>query len=180
MSGRSIKRILDQKFFNRDTILVAKELLGKTLVRKIRGKEMKCIITETEVYDGFYDKASHASRGKTKRNIIMFGPAGYWYIYFTYGMHWMLNIVTREKEYPAAILIRGAVTEDGRILNGPAKLTKFLHIDRKLNGKKAEKKNNLWFEKGGEVPRLNIKMSARIGINYAGMYWSKRKLRFYY
>src|SRR3989344_2477039 len=108
--------VLGKKFFDRPTLAVARELLGKYLVRK-RGKKVeKFIITEVEAYDGFKDKASHASRGKTLRNAPMFGNAGIWYIYFTYGIHYMLNIVTGSKNYPAAILIRGV-----RGINGPAR-----------------------------------------------------------
>ena len=73
---------------------IAKSLLGKFLVRRYKGKTKAYLITDVEAYDGFKDKASHAHRGKTERNKIMFGMAGYWYIYFTYGIHWMLNIVT--------------------------------------------------------------------------------------
>ena len=110
-------RVLNKKFFERDTITVAKELLGKCLVRRIGKKKLRVIITEVEVYDGFRDKASHASRGKTKRNELMFGDAGHWYVYFTYGMHWMLNIVTRKKDYPAAVLIRGIQSYEVTRLN---------------------------------------------------------------
>lgn len=180
-------RVLNKKFFERDTVTVARELLGKMLVRKIGGKKLCVIITEVEVYDGFRDRASHASRGKTKRNEPMFGDAGHWYVYFTYGMHWMLNIVTREREYPAAVLIRGSVTKDGKILNGPAKLTKFLGIDGKLNSKRADEKSGLWIatperraslRKTG-AGRIKIKSSSRVGVKFAGPYWSRRKWRFY-
>lgn len=189
-------KVLNQKFFERDTEIVAKELLGKYLVRKIGKKEVRAIITEVEVYDGFRDRASHASRGRTERNAPMFGPAGHWYVYFTYGMHWMLNIITRERGYPAAVLIRSAATnadkrglENGlaRMINGPARVTKFLKIDRRLNGKIASKKSGLWIAamKGRAsfletgVGRIKIKTTGRIGIQFAGPYWSKRRWRFY-
>src|SRR3989344_2308826 len=99
-------KALPQTFFNRPAPLVARELLGKFLVRRYRKRTDAFIITETEAYEGFHDKASHAHRGQTKRNAPMFGDAGYWYVYFTYGMHWLLNIVTRERGYPSAVLIR--------------------------------------------------------------------------
>jgi len=179
-------RLLGRDFFNRLTVTVAKDLLGKFLVRKIGGREIALMITEVEVYDGFKDKASHVSRGKTARNSIMFGPAGHWYVYFTYGMHWMLNIVTREKDYPAAILIRGARSVDGELnFNGPAKLTKFLKIDGKLNGLVANKKSWLWIESRGIINSaihdslFKIQQSSRVGVNYAGPYWAKRRWRFY-
>ncbi|MDI6717744.1 MAG: DNA-3-methyladenine glycosylase [Patescibacteria group bacterium] len=105
-----MKKILPKKFFNRSALIVAKDLLGKVLVRRYKGKIIRLIITEVEAYDGFNDKASHASKGKTERNKIMFEKGGYFYVYFIYGMHWMFNIVVGPKNYPAAILIRaGAV-----------------------------------------------------------------------
>ena len=102
------------------------------------------MIIEVEAYDGFHDKASHAARGKTKRNAPMFGHAGHWYVYFTYGMHWMLNIVTGKKGYPAAVLIRGV---NG--IHGPARLTKKLKIDGKFDDLPANRKTGLWIEDGG-------------------------------
>ena len=101
-------KALPQTFFNRPAPLVARELLGKFLVRRYGKRTEAFMITETEAYEGFRDKASHAHRGQTKRNAPMFGDAGYWYVYFTYGMHWLLNIVTRERGYPSAVLIRAA------------------------------------------------------------------------
>ncbi|HTW96464.1 MAG TPA: DNA-3-methyladenine glycosylase, partial [Candidatus Methylomirabilis sp.] len=102
------KKILKEKFFTRPTLLVARDLLGKFLVRKIGKKEVAVMITEVEAYDGPKDLASHASRGMTDRNAIMFGAGGYFYVYLCYGMYEMLNIVTGPKNYPAAILLRGA------------------------------------------------------------------------
>lgn len=143
------------------------------------------MITETEAYDGFYDKASHAHRGKTARNFVMFGPAGHWYVYFTYGMHWMLNIVVGRKDYPAAVLIRAV----GGI-NGPARLTKFLKIDKKLNNKPIGRKSGFWIEEGtglsdkrkvknGKKLRgWEIKTAPRVGIRYAGPRWGNKKWRF--
>ena len=171
-----MKKILTQKFFNRPTLETAKDLLGKYLVRRIDGKEVAFPITEVEAYDGLGDKASHASRGMTARNAVMFGPASYFYIYFTYGMHWMLNVVTGEKGYPAAILIRG-----GEKISGPARLTKFLKIDQKLNGLKAGKSSGLWFEdRGLQVNPRNIIRTPRIGVAYAGPVWANKNYRFVY
>ncbi len=166
--------MLGDSFFCRDTKKVARELLGMVLVRRWRGKELASLITEVEAYDGFRDRASHASRGRTARNAPMFGPPGYWYVYFTYGMHWMLNIVTREEGYPAAVLIRGITA-----VSGPGRLTKFLHIDKKLNGKPAVPATGLWIEsRGGELPRRKIKRTPRIGVAYAGEEWAAKKWRF--
>jgi len=169
-----MSKLLSQEFFNRPTTVVAENLLGKYLVRKCRGKIISAMITEVEAYNGQNDKASHASRGMTPRNEIMFGPAGYWYVYFTYGMHWMLNVVTGQEGYPAAILIRGV---EG--INGPARVTKFFHIDNKLNGRAVNKKSGLWIEDGGvKINKSKIKKFPRIGIDYAGPIWSKKLFRF--
>lgn len=205
--NRNMKQlILQQHFFRRPTIRVARELIGKFLVRKWRGREIVGMITEVEAYDGFHDKASHASRGMTARNAPMFGPAGNWYVYFTYGMHWMLNVVTREKGYPAAILIRGAVVVEHKKqrgarkeiiktsapaefliidgvrlthLNGPARLTKYFHIDKKLNAMPASRYSGLWVEdRGVRIKHEDIARAPRIGVGYAGRVWGRKKLRF--
>ncbi|MBI3114580.1 MAG: DNA-3-methyladenine glycosylase [Candidatus Harrisonbacteria bacterium] len=201
--------ILREKYFNRPTLVAARELVGKFLVRRWRGREITGMITEVEAYDGWNDKASHASRGMTARNAPMFGGAGRWYVYFTYGMHWLLNIVTREKGYPAAILIRGAAVtsslrggrprrptkqshDNVRLpqptavgfamttpINGPARLTKYFHIDKRFNGKPASKKIGLWIEdRGVRVKNSDIARTPRIGVAYAGKVWSGKKYRF--
>ncbi len=175
-------KILNQNFLkSQNTALIARKLIGKFLIRRYRGKVKACVITETEAYDGFKDNASHAHRGKTERNKVMFSEAGHWYVYFTYGMHWMLNIVTGPKDYPAAVLIRGAVCrQDEKSINGPARLTKFLEIGKTLNGKSASKKSGLWIEERGvKINPLNIKSAPRVGVDYAGPVWSKKKYRFY-
>ncbi len=177
--------ILSQSFFqNKNTVKIAKNLLGKFLVRRYaptrkrsgqKSLSQAFLITEVEAYDGFKDRASHAHRGKTERNKIMFGEAGHWYVYFTYGMHYMLNIVTGPKDYPAAVLIR-AVNK----IKGPARLTRALRIDKKLNGKPAVVDSGLWLEdRGLEIKNYQIKSSARIGVDYAGPNWGKKKYRFY-
>lgn len=169
-----MRKILSQKFFNQQTLKVAEKLLGKFLVRKINNKEIVLMITEVEAYDGFDDKASHAIRGKTERNKIMFESAGKWYVYFTYGRHYMLNIVTGPKNYPAAVLIRG--TEK---INGPARLTRFLKINKKFNGKLANKKTGLWIEdRGVKIGKAQIARGKRIGVDYAGKVWANKPYRF--
>jgi len=207
----AIKKALDRKFFERDTVTVARELLGKFLVRRRGKKEIAGMIIETEAYDGPHDRGSHASRGRTERNKVMFGPAGRWYPYFTYGMHWMINVVTREEGYPAAVLIRGVAIETahgrgcspaggadrrGRrqkeiaVIGGSATLTKYFKIDRKFYGKPVAKKTGLWIEGGGArmrkkspyarcPERRQIASGPRVGIEYAGPYWKRRKWRFY-
>lgn len=175
--------ILKKEFFERSTLKVAQELLGKFLtikhsVSNSGHRVLRYMITEVEAYDGAHDKASHAYHGRTSRNEPMFGFAGVWYVYFTYGMHWMLNIVTGPKDYPAAVLIRGV---EG--LNGPARLTKFLKIDKKFNKKPAVRATGLWIEsaswrKSVKIKKSQIKTSPRIGINYAGE-WKDKHYRFY-
>jgi DNA-3-methyladenine glycosylase len=166
-----LSTVLKRNFFNAFAPEVASHLLGKYLCCGRR-----CFkITEVEAYDGFSDRASHARSGKTMRNQIMFGEAGRWYVYLTYGMHWMLNIVTGPKNYPSAVLIRGI---DG--FNGPAKLTKQLSIDKKVNGRFADKKTGLWIEdRGLKINFKKIKKSPRVGVDYAGTYWARRHWRFY-
>lgn len=168
-------QILKPEFFARPTLKVAPELLGKFLVRQIGGEQFAARITEVEAYDGFDDQASHASRGKTPRNAPMFGPAGFWYIYIVYGMHWMLNVVTREAGYPAAILIRGV--QDAV---GPGRLTRQFKIDKKLNNQPALLESGLWFEeRDSHQSKIVIKTSPRIGVDYAGR-WAKKPWRFFY
>ena len=172
---------LRQKFFNRDTVIVAKELLGKHLCRKINGKVVIAKITETEAYCGQSDLANHASKGLTERTKIMFGPPGRAYVYLIYGMHHCLNVVTEKKGCPAAVLIRTAETTDklkisNLKLNGPGKLCRELKIDRKLNGVDLCKSNNLWIKDGGKPAK--IKKGKRIGVDYAGK-WKDKLWRFY-
>ena len=206
--------LLPKKFYNRPTIKVAQDLLGCFLVRKIAplqkslssvgcgmgqgvnntplikgvGGIFKYKIVETEAYVGPNDLASHASRGRTERNSVMFGEPGIIYVYFTYGMHYMLNIVTEKKEYPAAVLIRAVEPINGRgaprraSTNGPAKLTKTLKIDKTFNHLPIyTKKHGLWIEgrvgANGCSP-LQIVKTTRIGIDYAGEHKHK-KWRFY-
>ena len=166
-----MRQVLGKEFFDRPTLVVAKELLGKYLVRRIGGKEVALQIVETEAYDGVRDLASHSSRGRTARTEVMFGPAGVWYVYFVYGMHEMLNVVT--KKDGAAVLIRGV---EGYV--GPARLTKFLKIDRSLNLKKADKKSGLWVEdRGVRILPRQINKGPRVGVDYAGP-WAKKDWRF--
>lgn len=161
-----MNKVLGSKFFDRPALTVAKELLGKYVVRKIGRKEIALMITEVEAYDGPKDQANHAHRGQTPRNTPMFDTAGTIYVYFTYGIHWMLNVVCGKKGYPAAILIRGA----GDVV-GPARLTKALSIDKSLNHKDLGEKAGLWIEdRGVKIPPRQIARTPRIGIGYAGEY----------
>lgn len=166
-------------FQSRATVRLARRLIGKTLARRQGKKLVKVFITETEAYHGFDDRASHAARGKTKRNTLMWGKAGYWYVYFVYGNHWMLNLVTGPEKYPAAILIRGIETEEGRRINGPGRLTKFLRINGSFNGMKVDRKTGLWIEDEGiKISPREIRALPRVGIDYAGEEWAGKKWRF--
>lgn len=168
-----MRKILHKNFFDRLALVVAKDLLGKYLVRKVGGREVVLMITETESYFGFKDKGSHAHRGKTPRNAPMFMAAGTIYIYFTYGMHWMLNIVCGKADFPAAVLIRSA----GDVV-GPARLTRALGIDKKLNAKKLGKSSGLWIEdRGVKISSKQIKKTPRIGIPGRGI-WTAKPWRF--
>jgi DNA-3-methyladenine glycosylase len=166
-------RKLPQSFFNRKTLKVAKELIGKYLVREIDGKIIRQKITEAEAYVGPHDLACHSSRGRTARCEPMFAEAGTIYVYFTYGMHWMLNIVTEEKDFPAAVLIRGTSE-----VSGPARLTKALQIDKKLNGLKLGKESGLWLEDGILRASDRIARTPRIGVAYAKGGWAEKLYRF--
>ena len=168
------KKILTDKFFDRSSVVVAKDLIGKYLVRKKEGKIYAFKIVETEAYEGLNDRASHAYRGQTSRNAPMFGEAGTIYVYFTYGMHFMLNITCGKKGHPAAVLIRG-VEE----CSGPARLTKKLEIDKKLNGLSLGKRSGLWVEdRGVEIKKIKVKKTPRIGIDRSGPVWSQKLYRF--
>ena len=172
-----MRRMLPQRFFNRPTLIVARELLGKFLIRHLGKKTFAVMITEVEAYDGPHDLASHASKGSTPRTKVMFGEAGRFYVYFTYGMHWMLNVVTGSKGYPAAVLLRGGVIA-GTSINGPARLTKFLHIGKSFNDKYATKKTGLWFEdRGVKIRKKEIIAGKRVGVEYAGA-WAKKPYNF--
>ncbi len=169
-----MKRI-PNSFFEEKTLKVARELVGKYLVRQIGKTIIREQITEVEAYVGPHDLACHSSRGKTTRNEVMFREAGTIYVYFTYGMHWMLNIVTEGKDFPAAVLVRGT-----KNISGPARLTKALKIDKNLNGRKLGKKSDLWVESDLKIENRKLKISRlpRIGVAYAKGGWAEKPYRF--
>ncbi len=170
-----MSRVLQQSFFERSTVDVAHDLIGMQLCRRLdSGKILRARIVETEAYDGFEDKASHAHKGATTRNVVMFGPPGRAYIYLCYGVHWLLNVTTREKGYPAAVLIRGV--ED---CLGPGRLTKRLQVTGALNGQLLTRAGGLWIEDAGErVPEGAIQALPRVGVDYAGEEWAAMPWRF--
>ncbi|MEM7792015.1 MAG: DNA-3-methyladenine glycosylase [Verrucomicrobiota bacterium] len=164
-------------FEDSDTLKIAENLIGQFLcIRGATGNRQRLVINETEAYDGPDDGACHAHLNRrTKRTEVMFRRGGCNYVYLCYGIHWLLNIVTGPMDYPAAVLIRGAGLYDG-----PGKLTRGLGIDGRFNGLLLGKKNGLWIE---ENPKFNpsdddIIRTPRIGIDYAGPYWSKVDYRF--
>lgn len=162
--------ILPLKFFQRDALEVAPELLGQYLVRKTDSGVEKHIITELEVYRGIEDKACHCHKGRTARTEIMYASGGQIYIYLVYGMHYMLNFVTGEKEMPQAILIRSLEK-----VKGPGRLTKALAIDKAMNTKRLLPKNDLCVEKN--KIKTSFKTTPRIGIDYAAE-WKDKPWRF--
>ena len=169
--------ILPKKFYQEDTVIVAKNLLGKKLVRKIGNYEMSGIIIETEAYRHKDDPASHAFIKITNRNKVMFGDVGIAYVYFTYGMHYCFNVVAKNsKTHAGAVLIRGIKPDKGiirmqknrnienlkELTNGPAKLTQSLEITKEHYGLDLTKKSELYITEGIEIKKI-IK-STRIGI----------------
>jgi DNA-3-methyladenine glycosylase len=164
---------LASTFFNRPTLDVARDLLSCRLCRVVDGEVLSWQVTETEAYDGPDDRACHAHKGRTGRTEVMFGPAGNWYVYLCYGVHWMLNIVTGPVDYPAAVLIRGAGE-----LHGPGRLTKAMGITGTLNRKPAIPSTDLWVEAGEPIAAGSIVTTPRIGVHYAGPDWAKRHYRF--
>jgi DNA-3-methyladenine glycosylase len=166
-------RPLATAFFDRSADRVARDLLGSRLVVKgSGGRVTRHVVVETEAYLGAHDLACHAARGMTPRNAVMFGSAGFWYVYLCYGMHWMLNVVTGPRGVPAAVLIRGVATHVG-----PGRLTKALGIDAEHNGLRAGRASGLWFEPGVAVPNGLVTRTPRIGVAYAGE-WAAKPLRF--
>ncbi|MFA6100516.1 MAG: DNA-3-methyladenine glycosylase [Patescibacteria group bacterium] len=186
---------LKRAFFARDTHMVAKDLLGKLLVRRWRGQILAGRINEVESYVGENDLACHAAKGRTKRTEVMFGEAGHAYVYLVYGMYCCLNVVTEEKGFPAAVLIRGLMsfhalpvnkstkqiphlsctadsyTDKTRqmIVNGPGKLCRAMHISRAQNDEDLTTSNKLWLiDDGYKAGRDRILTTPRIGVEYAG------------
>lgn len=169
-----MRKRLGRDFFERKTLVVAKDLLGKFLVRKMGNRIISAQIIETEAYCGPDDLASHASKGKTPRTTVMFGPAGYSYVYLIYGMYHCLNIVTEKDGFPAAVLIRGVIIEKAKRIDGPGKLCRELKIDKTSNLLDLITSKQLWIEDRGDKPaRGSIKATPRIGIDYAKEYKDK-------
>ncbi len=185
--------ILTPSFFEREVVEVARELLGMRLVRVLDGQRAGGIISEAEAYRGEEDLACHAKAGFTPRTAVMYGPPGRAYVYFTYGMHWMLNCVCGPVGFPAAVLVRGIIPLEGlesiaqrragrpqaEWCNGPAKLTQSLGIDGRLNGANlCAEKDNLWIEASSAVLDERVAVGPRVGIDGVPEPWLSMPWRF--
>ena len=164
---------LPSAFFLRDVLDVAPDLLGKYLVRRFdEDRIVKYRITETEAYRGMEDRACHANKGRTPRTEVMFQEGGTVYVYFIYGMYWLLNLVTGAENDPSAVLIRGI---EG--FPGPGRVGRELQLDRSFYGESLITSERIWIEDGDPVPE--IKTSKRINIDYSGEEWVNKMWRFY-
>jgi len=185
-----MKQKLTRQFYSQPTLEVAHALLGKYLVRQIGQQKLIGQIIETEAYLGHQDKASHAFGKRTARNEIMFGSAGFWYVYLIYGIFSCLNVVTQKKGFPSAVLIRALEpiegigvmkrlrrkSDLGDLTSGPGKLCQALKIDRTLNRTKAFGRDcSLWIQGRKEPNDFKIGTSKRIGVGCAGPYWARRQ-----
>ena len=163
---------LDYNFYHRPCLQVARELVGKWLVRRLpSGEILRLRISETEAYCGEADTACHAHKGRTKRTEVMYGEAGTAYVYLCYGIHWMLNVVTGEKDEPEAVLIRACAEAPG-----PGRLTKKLGITGALNGKNTVDSEDVYFADDGFS--CAIAADTRVGIGYASEEDQARLWRF--
>jgi DNA-3-methyladenine glycosylase len=181
--------ILQPGFYDRPTLTVARQLLGARLVRMLDGQRLAGVILETEAYVGMDDLGCHARSGQTRRNAVMFGSPGHAYVYFTYGMHWMLNAVSEREGFPAAVLLRAirpvegvetiASRREGRDTFGPAKLTQALGIDGSLNGiDLCVVDGDLWIEAGELIPDGRVVSGPRVGLFTVPEPWKSIPWRF--
>jgi DNA-3-methyladenine glycosylase len=170
---------LPRAFYNQDTIVVAKELLGKFLVHKSHGVKRVGKIVEVEAYLGPHDLAAHSAKGRTKRTEIMFGPPGQAYVYLIYGMYHCMNVVTEREGHASAVLLRAiepVENIEGRTC-GPGLLCRAMKIDRRLNAHDLLS-NNFHIAAPEKSELFSTMKSPRIGVDYA-KHWAKRHLRFY-
>ena len=185
--------LLPRSFYARDTLLVARELLGACLVRVENGIRVAGIIVETEAYQGEADQGAHSRAGRTPRTQVMYGSAGHAYIYFTYGMHWLLNFVTEKEDFPGAVLIRALRPIEGLEIiaarragrpeaewtNGPAKLCQALDIDGRLNGVDVTTPDaGLFVEQGERIPDSSVTNTPRVGLYHVPEPWKSIPWRF--
>jgi DNA-3-methyladenine glycosylase len=181
--------ILSRSFYCRPTLTVARELIGARLVRILDGVKLVGLNAETEAYISEKDLACHAKAGRTPRTQVMYGEAGHAYVYFTYGNHWMLNVVTEKVDFPAAVLIRAiqpiegvevlSARRGGRDTFGPGKLCQALGIDKALNSADlTESGFGLWIEAGVPVPDKIVTKGPRVGLNNTPEPWKSKPWRF--
>jgi len=181
--------VLPRGFYERATLRVARDLIGARLVRDLNGHRLVGYITETEAYIGESDLGCHARVGRTTRTQVMYGTAGHAYVYFTYGNHWMLNVVTEREGFPAAVLIRAiqpldgvriiSARRDGRDTFGPGKLTQAMSITRIENGMDlASPRSRLRIERGVEVPDSLVTKGPRVGLAGVPEPWRSKPWRF--
>jgi len=178
-------RQLKRSFFIRPTLEVAKDLLGKFLVRNVKNKKLVGKIVETEAYIGPEDKASHAYNKKvTERCKTVYSSGGHIYIYLCYGIYWMLNIVTEQEGKPECVLIRaleplGEKERLKKVASGPGKLCHWLNLDKSFYGEDLIKSERIWLEdRGVKIKKSQIVSAKRIGVDYAGA-WTNKPWRFY-
>lgn len=172
-------RKLRRDFYDRDTVEVARDLLGKYLVHVVNGVKRIGRIVEVEAYVGPHDLAAHTSKGITDRTRIMFGPAGFAYVYLIYGMYNCVNVVTENEGHGSAVLLRAlepVKNLEGRT-QGPGLLCKAMDIDRRLNGHDLESLD-FYLAESAESESFTIVERPRIGVDYAGE-WAACELRFY-
>lgn len=162
---------LGPEFFHRDCLEVAPDLVGKVIVSKINGEEVRVRISETEAYRGESDTACHAHKGRTPRTEILYGESGLVYVYLCYGMHWLMNVITGEKEQPQGVLFRAGVGFDG-----PAKLTKRLGVTKAQNNTSFVTSSELWIEDDGL--KCEYHTDRRVGINYATEEYINKQWRY--
>lgn len=181
--------IIPREFYNHPTLTVARELIGARLVRILNGQKLIGLITETEAYIGETDLGCHAKAGRTARTAIMYGPPGHAYVYFTYGHHWMLNVVTEREEFPAAVLLRAiqpiekaeimSARRSGRDTFGPGKLTQAMGITKSENGVDlTDNGSGLWIEAAQAVPNHLVTKGPRVGLNTVPEPWKSKPWRF--
>jgi len=175
----SFVKKLSRDFYDRDTILVAPELLGKLLVHQAAGVERVGKIVEVEAYLGEHDLAAHSAKGLTERTKTMFGPPGHAYVYFIYGMYFCMNVVTERAGHASAVLLRAVepVKNLAGRTQGPGLLCRAMGIDRRLNAHDLLS-DDFYIAAPETAEKFSIVKRPRIGVDYA-KHWAKRRLRFY-
>ncbi|NLB90670.1 MAG: DNA-3-methyladenine glycosylase [Clostridiales bacterium] len=169
------KKIIPTTFFRKDALEIAPYLLGCTICKQSADGQIKRgIVMETEVYRGEEDLDCHARKGKTKRNAPLYEQGGIGYVYLIYGIHWLFNVVTGEKDHPQGVLIRALMPP----LDGPGKWTKAFEITGENNEELLVPEKGLWFEEG--IKPLDYQTAPRVGIHYAPALWREKPWRFIY